>query len=297
VELKMTENIPPTFLSIKNAHPRDAFISFEEKSHVYTVHGKQGYTSVTTFNHHHFAEFDADKIIDKIIGGKNWNDPSYKYYQMTKDQIRDLWNANGKSASSLGTKIHYDIECFMNQELIDEDGEPIETTHYWLKILFQQEEEEGILQRNNSTEWKYFIKYVDDHPYFKPYRTEWFVYDEELKLAGSIDMVYENPDGSLMIYDWKRSKEIKYEDMFNKSAITKCIDHLPDTNFWHYSLQLNTYKAILEKNYGKRITDLYLVILHPDNPKQSYELIKCADLSKEVADLFNNRKKELLENK
>jgi len=292
----MSENIPPTYLSTKNAHPRDQYITFEEKTHVYTVKGEQGYTSVTTFNHHHFAQFDADAIIDKIVSGKNWNDPTYKYYKMTKQQIRDLWNANGKSASSMGTKMHYDIECFMNQELVDENDQPINTTHDWLDQMYRQELEEGIPQANNSTEWQYFIEYVRAHPDFKPYRTEWFVYDEELKLAGSIDMVYENPDGSLMIYDWKRSKEIKYEDPFGKSAITKCIRHLPDTNFWHYSLQLNTYKAILEKNYGKKITDLYLVILHPDNANKTYELVKCADLSKEVADLFQNRKMDLEKN-
>jgi CRISPR/Cas system-associated exonuclease Cas4 (RecB family) len=69
---------------------------------------------------------------------------------------------------------------------------------------------------------------------------------------------------------------------------------LPDTNYWHYSLQLNTYKAILEKKYGKKVTDLYLVRLHPDNPKKTYELIKCADLSKEIQDLFEERKQKVL---
>jgi len=286
-------NVPPVYLSTVHAHERDAFITFEEKTHVYTIHGKQGYTSVTTFNHYHFAEFNIDKVIDKIVNGKNWDDPSYKYYHMSKKDIRDLWNANGKHASSLGTKMHYDIECFMNQELVDEKIEPIPTTHRYLYQVYLEEREEGIPLANDSIEWTYFIDYIRDFPDFKPYRTEWFVYDEELKLAGSIDMVYENPDGTLMIYDWKRSKQITYENMYGKSAVTECIKHLPDTNFWHYSLQLNTYKAILEKNYGKKITDLYLVILHPDNEEKTYELVKCADLSKEVADLFDYRKREL----
>ena len=43
------------------------------------------------------------------------------------------------------------------------------------------------------------------------------IWDKELKFAGSIDMVYENPDGSLMIYDWKRSKAIKKTDNFLNS--------------------------------------------------------------------------------
>jgi hypothetical protein len=119
------------------------------------------------------------------------------------------------------------------------------------------------------------------------------IYHEDLKLAGSIDMVYENPDGTLTIYDWKRAKEITKSSGFNKYAVTKCINHLPDTNFWHYSLQLNTYKAILEAKYNKIVTELYLVRLHPNNTKQTYELIKCADLSDEIAELFELRKKQI----
>ena len=65
-------------------------------------------------------------------------------------------------------------------------------------------------------------------------------------------MIFENPDGSLQIYDWKRCKEISYDSYYGKAAITPCISHLPDTNFWHYSLQLNVYKNILEIKYGKK---------------------------------------------
>lgn len=285
---------PPTYLAIKNHHPRDDHISFEEGPHIYTVLGNRGgYTSVTTWNHSHFSHFDADDILDKMFAGKNMNDPKYKYYGMTREEIKKMWNIKRDIASGSGTKMHYDIECFMNQEMVDEKIQPIPTTHDFLYQLYQQELEEGVPQANDSVEWNYFIDFVRDHPEFKPYRTEWFVYDEELKLAGSIDMVYENPDGSLMIYDWKRSKEIKYEDMFQKTATTECIQHIPDTNFWHYSLQLNTYKAILEKNYGKKITDLFLVILHPDHPEKTYELIRCADLTKEITALFHHRKMEL----
>jgi ATP-dependent exoDNAse (exonuclease V) beta subunit len=140
-----------------------------------------------------------------------------------------------------------------------------------------------------SLEWKYFIEFVKDTPELKPYRTEWTVYHEDLKLAGSIDMVYENPDGTLSIYDWKRAKDITRVNNFNKYAITECICHMPDSNFWHYALQLNTYKAILEQKYDKKITDLYLVRLHPDNEEKTYELIKLPDLSKDIHELFQQR--------
>jgi hypothetical protein len=77
-------------------------------------------------------------------------------------------------------------------------------------------------------------------------------------------------------------------------AVTPCILHLPDTNFWHYSLQLNTYKAILEEKYGIVIEGLYLVACHPDNPSKTYDKIECMDLAKEVRDLFEYRRQSLL---
>ena len=45
----------------------------------------------------------------------------------------------------------------------------------------------------------------------KDNHTEWTVFHEDLKLAGStIDVVFENENGDLLIliYDWKRCKEV-----------------------------------------------------------------------------------------
>ena len=108
-------------------------------------------------------------------------------------------------------------------------------------------------------------------------------------------MVFENPDGTLQIYDWKRCKEIQHENNFGKFSITPCISHLPDTNFWHYALQLNVYKNILEHKYGKTVTNLYLVCIHPDNPYKTYERIQVPFLDNEIKELFTLRLHEVQE--
>jgi len=252
-------------LSVINAHLRDADITFEEGPHIYTVCGEQGYTSVTTWNHHHFGEFNSNKIIDGILKSRKRADPTYKYYNMTREQIQADWDQNRDAAASAGTKMHYDIECYYN----------------------------GNAQNNTSVEYQYFMKFVKDFP-LKPFRTEWMIYYEEIKISGSIDMIFENPDGTIEIYDWKRSKEIKYDDDFgHKTAKTPCISHIPDSNFWHYALQLNVYKTILEHKYDKRVVGLYLVCLHPDNPYKTYDRIKVPFLEKEMADLFAERRKQV----
>lgn len=261
----MEKKEPPNYLANLNAHPRDKYIEFDEGPHIYTVHGEQGYTSVTTWNHHHFPEFDSDSIITNMLKSNKMNDPNYKYYGMTREQIQAQWDKKRDASSAAGTKMHYDIECYYNKINVE----------------------------NDSVEYSFFKKFLADFPELTPYRTEWMIYYEELKLSGSVDMIYENPDGTLQIYDWKRCETIENENYYGKTAITPCISHLPDTNFWHYSLQLNTYKKILETKYGKTITDLYLVRLHPDNPYKTYERVQVPILDKEMEDLFRERKREV----
>ena len=83
---------------------------------------------------------------------------------------------------------------------------------------------------------------------------------DEFKLCGSIDMVfYRKSDNSYVIYDWKRSKDIKTDNPFGKGFGP--VSHLPDSNYWHYTLQLNVYKYFLQTHYGLRVSDMYLVII------------------------------------
>ena len=254
------------YLAKLNAHPRDARIEFEESTHIYTVDGDSNYMSVTTWNHHHFPKFDSKKIISQIVNSrKHKTDPEYKYYMMTAEQIEAMWNANRDGASSSGTNMHYDIECYYNQ---------VEVT-------------------NDSIEYAYFRKFLEENPHLLPYRTEWMIYHEDLKIAGSVDMVYRNPDGTLLIYDWKRCKEIVKTNAYGSTATTECVRHLPDTNFWHYALQLNTYKTIIEDKYGAKVVGLCLVCLHPDNANGSYQIIEVPFLEKEIAELFDYRRSML----
>ena len=267
-------------LSTQNAHNRDANIQFFEEGHRYVILTEPDvkYTSVTTWNHQHFPKFDADVIIEKMMNGRGWK-KGHKYWGQTPEQIKALWDTNKNAVSGAGTDLHYEIECFNNNE----DLAP----GYTNKELYDKYmQENGDILTSKPIEWQYFINFIKDTPDLKPYRTEWIIYNDSVKISGSIDMVYENQDGTISIYDWKRCKNITSANNFNKFAIHPLICHLPDTNFWHYSLQLNTYKVILEEKYGKKVRDLFLVRLHPDAEGKNYDLIKLPDLSFDVKDLF-----------
>jgi hypothetical protein len=274
-------------LSVKNRHPRDINIQFIEKTHKYIILTdlKSTYTSVTTWNREHFPEFEADKIIDKMMKGKRWKE-GHKYWGLTPEQIKALWDSNKNSSSNAGTVLHYEIECFHNDKRFQFDYTNKELYEIYVADKIEEKSEK-------SVEWKYFINFIRDHMHLKPYRTEWFIYDEDVKIAGSIDIVYENPDGTLSIYDWKRSNNITRINDYNVFANAPIICHLPDSNFWHYAMQLNTYKYILESKYDKKIKDLFLVRLHPESEDNNYELIQLPDLSFEVNELIQERIKQL----
>ncbi len=96
---------------------------------------------------------------------------------------------------------------------------------------------------------------------------------------------YRKSDDSYVIYDWKRSKEIKMENDFGTGFGP--VSHLPDSNYWHYTLQLNVYRWFLETFYGLKISDMYIMIFHPDN--DNYQQFKLKRLEKEVDDMIAAR--------
>lgn len=271
-------------LAEKNPHPRDKRITFEEGPHIYTIDGDESkkYTSVTTWVHSYFKKFNAKEVIAAMMRNKKkWEDPvaNEKYYGKTPEEIEEMWSTSGREAAAKGTAMHYEIECFYNTPT------PAPTPA-------------------RSTEIEYFHKFntefvsTAETATLRPYRTEWMVFHEEAQISGSIDMVYENIDPTapapapsapttLSIYDWKRCKEISKTNRGGEFATNPIIEHFPDTNFWHYALQLNIYKYILQTKYGKTITDLYLIVLHPD--AKNYQRIKLPNIQAEVKELFDER--------
>jgi ATP-dependent exoDNAse (exonuclease V) beta subunit len=268
-------------LAIKNFHERDMNINFFENEHKYVIRFEPDikYTSVTTWIHEHFEKFDSDNVINKMMSGVKWKE-GHKYWGKTSEEIKCLWNSNKESVSGAGTQLHFEIECFNNNKRFQFE--------YTNKELYEIYYSNNRLKHDfKLLEWKYFINFIKDHPHLTPYRTEWTIYDEDVKISGSVDMVYKNLDGTLSIYDWKRCKNITRINNFNKYSTHPIICNLPDSNFWHYTLQLNTYKLILERKYGKKIKELFLVRLHPDAEEKNYELIKLPDLTSEIQELFN----------
>lgn len=254
-------------LATKNKHPRDANIRFFEPTHTYYINGSsEGVISCTGFIHSFFPHFNAKATIEKMMKSPKW--PQSQYFGMTKEAIEEKWSSSGKEASSLGTAMHLAIEQFLNgaYEIIDP----------------------GV---KASKEWEYFMNFWNECGHdLEPFRMEWEVWCDFHKLCGSIDGVFRRKsDGKIVIYDWKRSKEIKTSNDFESGYPP--LEHLPHTNYWMYTLQLNIYRWFLETLYGLDVGDLYLVILHPNN--RNYRRIRLNRLEQEVLDMLACRKRAL----
>jgi ATP-dependent exoDNAse (exonuclease V) beta subunit len=243
-----------------NDHPRDDRIRFEEDCHRYFVDGSENgeeYTSTTRMVHSMFKPFDADEVIARMMKSKTWT--SSKYFGMSVEEIKEEWDTNRNSAAKAGTMMHKRIETFFD------DG-----------------------SSEDSIEFKHFLSFVEDHTHLVPYRTEWCIFDEDVKVCGSVDMVYRDTrsPGCFVVVDWKRSKAIRTDNRW-QSGTSKHTCYLPDCNFSHYSLQLEIYKYILEKKYGLKITETFFVVLHPS--QTSYIKVRTRNCRDEVEGMMRER--------
>jgi hypothetical protein len=242
-----------THLQKLHPHPRDHRITFEESGHQYTIDKNDtSYTSVTTLIHRFFPHFNADLVISKIT-----TNPKSLYFGMEAEDVKQMWT----HATELGSRLHEQIEVFFDQ-------------------LAQFDT--NILQMcAPSLEFGYFLDFYRDCVIgkLKPFRTEMYIFDEDIRVCGSVDMIFCNPenDREIYIYDWKRSKNISKSNPFEKGL--RCLSHLDNCNYITYSLQLNMYKYILSK-YDLTVVGMALVVLHPDHGK--YKVVDVPDMQCEI---------------
>src|SRR6185436_10924004 len=71
------------------------------------------------------------------------------------------------------------------------------------------------------------------------------------------------------LVDWKRSKKISRDSYVQEDGSRlygkgPC-SYLQDANGWHYVLQLNLYKMLVEANYDMKVLSMSNLVFHPDN--------------------------------
>ena len=268
---------------LDHTHPRDQRVSMVEATHTYTVQGwpkGKPIVSVSGLYKQYFTPFDAPATIRRMMNSRNW--PNSKYHGLTASQIEAQWAEAGAEACRKGTAHHLLCEDYYNGR----DTSKVNTP------AFDQ-----------------FRAFADDHAHLRPFRTEWMLFsDPSTRVCGTIDMLYFSPRrerGTLFLtmVDWKNAKQIK-KTGFGGQQGTAPFDGLPDCNFVHYAIQLNTYKYLLETFYAPivvdgvtydkiEVDDMYLAVMHESQTE--YQKLLLPDYGPRIKQMFAERKLKLSE--
>jgi len=232
---------------------------------------------VTTFLSTFFPKFNPEAAINNIKKSKKFSNKS-PYSTMTEQEILKKWSDESILAKNMGTILHKQIEDYYNNaSTLAETKE-------------DDKEETKVDDKATSKELNMFLQYDKEEILnrYSPYRTEWSIWMDRDKndrcLAGQVDMIYQNNETKkYMLVDWKRSKEIKYQNNYEK-GLGVC-SHLDNCNYVKYSLQLNCYKHILEKYYDIEVEDMFLVVLHPNN--DTYIKIQVNGMDDTIKDIID----------
>ena len=216
-----------------NPFPSDEQIHFDEESHTYEVNGVSVPLSVTGLIHRYARVFDPSAAIQNMRAEtrQSYSDRGL----VTEEDILRKWDENGKVQRNRGTLMHFHIEQYLNS---------------------------CVIERPYSPEFEQFLalheQVIQDHQI--PFRTELSVFSKSLNVCGQIDAIFKRLDDTFALWDWKRSKLLRYD---SRSQMKEPLDHLPDVNIWHYFLQLNIYRRILQEDYGLSVSAMYLGVFHP----------------------------------
>jgi ATP-dependent exoDNAse (exonuclease V) beta subunit len=211
---------------------------------------------------------------------------------MTADDIKKQWEEKRTTASSQGTRLHNAIERYYNAFTFLKNKYGDISKSDLIDIILGDFKEERELFKDFEMERETEMTYMSiegfsltiDFSEWEPYRTEWCIFDEDVSLAGTIDMMFRNGDNYIIV-DWKRCPEFKMTNSYEK-AIHPVLSDIPNTNYWHYTFQLNTYRHMLKRKYGIIVKQLFLVGIHPDNPK--YQMVEIPILEDTMEKLFSN---------
>ena len=240
-------------LAIRNAHPRDSRIKFEEHTHTYTLDKIFKFPiSVSGVWAKFFGVFDPSATVATYF--TKWSsDPVSKYFSVIQDMRRSghdddeiktriMWRDAGQLARQAGTEMHRVIELLLNDVPCE-----IKTPELGQFCMFMRE-------------------FISPRRWV-PYRTEWSIYDDTHLIAGQVDCIFQDSDtGELHMVDWKRSaKSLSPKDgeRFGRRGAPPC-QFLVDNAFSHYAAQQNLYSTILRDHYGLCVTSMWLAQFHPN---------------------------------
>lgn len=230
-------------------------------NHSYTYKDSSVQQSVTQF---------VDKYIEPFDEAK-WLPKKAKERKITEQELKSEWELKAEISTTTGTHFHkFMEESLSGKEFILRDAD---VKDYLREDVFSRY---NVLINQGAK----FIQ--DTRSTLFPVKTE-FIVGYEDKIAGQIDaLVYNKVSKSLEIYDWKTNKDIRCWNIWHNRMLPP-FNNLEECELNTYSLQLSTYKSLLQKQ-GVPVGGLNIVWFNEKN--KSYQVFPCKDLSNMVCDLL-----------
>jgi len=230
-------------------------LQFDEDSHTYWV-GNHQKISVTTLLSQFFQPFDAVLISTFMAKREAKREPMIRdakqviwddWVALRAQAIREGWAESRRRGTALHTAIEHYFNTGSRPETVRfrDNGSPYERP--WSTYAHGYEQ---------------FVEYNKTRPPSTHVEVEKRVYYGTV--AGSIDAVFHNEDGTVDLVDWKRIKGLKYR---GKPITTPPFKNWRDCNVTKYNLQLNCYRYMMEQ-LGYRVRKMSLVVFSPGKPYQ-----------------------------
>lgn len=241
----------------------DQELSFDPKEHIYLYKGIKQLTPISDVVNSFFHPFDslANSQRVAIRHGEN------------QCKILEEWDCIGQESKEIGTFLHSQIESYFSENRL------LSQINFSYKGRYIEKDETISIAK----ELQYFKEFIKDNP-MTPFRVEWQIFDLKLGIAGTIDCICRNGN-AFDIYDWKRSKKASPSETVWGYGMNG-LEHIPDTRFYHYAVQQNLYRYILETNYGLTINNMYIVVLH--HQFDSYQKYEIPRMDKEIKIIINH---------
>ncbi|MHA1683809.1 MAG: hypothetical protein ACTSUE_22915 [Promethearchaeota archaeon] len=308
VKYEPNPNDPPVpdYLSSKHAFPRDQYVKFRDSDHLYWIwcNKQKLWTRECIRSGSGLDDMFKDPFKSLVVAKriarsqekklKQWEDENMqadaersgipvrqalknhfgqRKYMMktTADEILAMWNEN----ASLGTEFHLYCELYYNKL-------------------------NPKVPEKFAKEWGYFLKFakhMEDEGY-EPWLTEWRLWCNELRVAGTADMLYKKKGtkNRFVIVDWKRVDDIweqerssvpgNYHEPLQDVQATKCNK---------YFIQINSYAWLAETLYNIEVEDMFMVVFHPSNP--SYLKVRVPVMTNIIIKVMLTRAKRLIKEK
>jgi len=214
---------------------------------------------------------DYAQSVTRLKANESVWKPEHKYYALSETEICTLKETELKYSVDNGKAVHKYLEDHL---VVGESVYRCVTE--WEKCPLYR----GCVTKGRSIVSRAVAKFAELIKRLKRQkgldytlvRKEWPIFDEQLKLCGTLDALYsymdvESGQERFVLVDYKVVKNIYYQSLDGRTmGIHPFSKHAQDANGLHYQMQLNLYALLLWRRYEIYVDQAFLFNLHPDYP-------------------------------